>query len=234
MRAGKRKNHGQTQARMASPDRAHAGLAVTMPAPLAEAAPVVGAESQMVGQVSGAPLARTQPLGMCPPPLEVPQVPRPLDDEWARWILENSLRRIAPESMMATVMQAGVDTAQANGFMLALPGNPMYQAAEKMRDRHDGFARVMQSLQALAESAPDYTHIEKRSRVSREEFMERYVRGCRPVVLTDMARDWPALRRWSFDELRHRRGAHSLTENDELLRRPEFRGLLDDVGPLPD
>ncbi|MFL6697691.1 MAG: cupin-like domain-containing protein, partial [Vitreoscilla sp.] len=61
-----------------------------------------------------------------------------------------------------------------------------------------------------------------------------YVRGCRPVVLTDMARDWPALRRWSFDELRHRRGAHSLTENDELLRRPEFRGLLDDVGPLPD
>ena len=277
MRAGKRKNHGQTQARMAPESRAHAGVAVTMPAPLAEVESVAAVESAIAEQAPVATFVRAQPLGLCPPPLEVPQVTRPLDDEWAQWILENSLRRVSPESMMATVTQAGIDPAQANGFMLALPRNPMYQAAEKMRDRYDRFARVMQNVQAVAESAPDYTHVEKRSRVSREEFMERYVRGCRPVVLTDMARDWPAMQRWSFDEfkrrygsmtvqvqagresdadfevnkLKHRRDTNFaafldrvstsgvtndeyLTANNELLRRPEFLGLLDEVGPLPD
>ena len=177
---------------------------------------------------------------------------------------------------MATVMQAGIDPAQASGFIAALPRNPMYRAAEKMRDRHERFARVMQNVQAVRESAPDYAHVEKRSRVSRDEFIERYVRGCRPVVLTDIARDWPALQRWSFAEFKRRYGAMTvqvqagrdsdadfevnkvriaatptsrpsstastsgvtndeyLTANNELLRRPEFAGLLDDVGPLPD
>ena len=40
-----------------------------------------------------------------------------------------------------------------------------------------------------------------------------------------------------FDELQRRCGAPAeepLTVNDEVLRRPELRALLDDVGPLPD
>ena len=271
MRAGNRKNHGQTQARMAPQSRAHAGAAVTMPAPLAAAEPAI------VEQAAEVPFARAQPLGLCPPPLEVPQPTRPLDDEWAQWILHNSLQRCTPDSMLATVTQAGINPAQAGAFIAALPHNPMYRAAEKMRDRYDRFARIMHNVQAVRESAPDYTHVEKRSRVSREEFIERYVRGCRPVVLTDLARDWPCMQRWSFDEFKRRYGSMTvqvqggrdsdadfevnkvkhrrdtnfaafldrvstsgvtndeyLTANNELLRRPEFMGLLDEVGPLPD
>ena len=179
--------------------------------------------------------------------------------------------------MIATLAQAGIDPAQGSGFIAGLPRNPVYRAAERMRDRHERFARTMHHVQSLRESAPEYGHVEKRSRVSRDEFFERYVRGCRPVVLTDLTRDWPAMKRWSFAEFKRRYGALTvqvqagrnsdadfevnkvqhrrdtnfaafvdrvltstetndeyLTANNELLRRPEFNGLLDEVGSLPD
>ena len=265
MRKRDRKSHGQPQERLGEH---RAGIA-TAQAPAVE--PVVSAES------AAALLTRTQTLGTCPPPLDVPQAIKPLDDAWCQWIADNALRRASPESMIATVTEAGVDPAQASGFIASLPRNPMFRAAEKMRDRHERFGRAVHHVQSLRESAPDYDHVEKRSRVSRDEFMERYVRGCRPVVLTDLARDWPALQRWSFPEFKRRYGALTvqvqsgrnsddnfeinkdrhrretnfaafvdrilttdttndeyLTANNELLRRPEFNGLLDEVGPLPD
>jgi len=252
MRARDRKNHGKPQARLVDPGTATAAA----PTP---------------------PAARSLVLSDCPPPLDVPQAIKPLDDGWRQWIADNALRRCSPESMVATATNAGVDPAQVSGYIATLANNPTFKAAEKMRDRFERFARVMHNVQAVRESAPDYGHVEKRSRVSRDEFIERYVRACRPVVLTDLARDWPAMQRWSFAEFKRRYGAMTvqvqsgrdsdadfevnklrhrhdtnfgalldrvqasgptndeyLTANNELLRRPEFAGLLDDVGPLPD
>ncbi len=262
MRARDKKTHGQLKQRVAEPRGAVAAPPVVVSASVPEPAQ---------------PFARLQTLSECPPPLDVPEAIKPLDDTWCQWIVDNALRRASPESMIATVTEAGIDPAQASGFMAGLPRNPMYRAAEKMRDRYDRFARAMHHVQGLRESAPDYDHVEKRSRVSRDEFFERYVRGCRPVVLTDLARDWPAMQRWSFAEFKRRYGALTvqvqsgrdsdanfevnkvqhrretnfaafvdriltstetndeyLTANNELLRRPEFNGLLDEVGPLPD
>ena len=184
MRARDRKNHGQPQERLAEPRTG------------AAAAPV-----------AARPAPARLTLGECPPPLDVPQAIKPLDDSWCQWIVDNTLRRVSNESMIATVTEAGIDPAQASGFMAGLPRNPMFRAAEKMRDRHERFARTMRHVQALRESAADYGHVEKRSRVPRDEFMERYVRGCRPLVLTDLARDWPAMQRWSFPEFKRRYGA---------------------------
>lgn len=224
-------------------------------------------------------LAATQPrpmdLAHCPPPLDEPQEIKPLDDGWRQWIAENALRRCSPESMLATLSAAGIDPAQATGVLSGLAANPIFRAAEKMRDRYERLARVTLNLQKLAETAPAYEHVEKRSRVSREEFLERYVRGCRPLVLTDLAREWPAMKSWSFEEMARRyghmtvqvqggrntdpdfeinKGRHRhdtnfgdflrrvgasgpsndeyLTANNELLRRPDFAGLLADIGPM--
>ena len=252
MRARDRKNHGQTHAMVAAHDVA-------------------------IGAAVAGHMPRSQVLSDCPPPLDVPQAIKPLDDGWRQWIADNALRRCSPASMIATVMEAGIDPAQASGFIASLAHDPTFRSAEKMRDRYERFARTMHNVQSLRESAPDYGHVEKRSRVTRDEFIERYVRGCRPVVLTDLARDWPAMQRWNFTEFKRRYGALTvqvqsgrdadadyevnkvrlrrdtnfaafldrialsdstndeyLTASNELLRRPEFAGLLAEVGPLPD
>jgi hypothetical protein len=201
---------------------------------------------------------------------------KPVDAGWRQWIAENRLRNCSPESMLATMAAAGVDTVQAAKAIREMEQDPGYLAALKMRELRDKLASSMANLQRLWEQDPLYDHVEKRSRVSRDEFITRYVRGCRPVVLTDVANDWPAMRRWSpqdlkqrfghlqveiqaersanqryeVDKLKHRRQVNLgefvdrvlakgqsndeyLTANNELLRRPEFAPLLEDIGSLP-
>ncbi|MFZ5545718.1 MAG: cupin-like domain-containing protein [Pseudomonadota bacterium] len=135
-----------------------------------------------------------------------PSPRRDVDAGWLQWIAENRLRRCTPESMAETMVGAGIDPAQARAAIQAMESDPGYQAALKMRQLRDKLASVMGNLQKLWESDPLYTHVEKRSRLSYDEFVHRYVRGCRPVVLTDIAHDWPAMQRWSPAYLKERFG----------------------------
>jgi len=260
------------------PHRQHAAKPV---APDAGGPDVALAEREPVDAVQAtadddAPPSRPV-LSPCPPPLDEPQLIKPLDDGWRQWLAENALLGNSQDSMLARIKEAGIDPAQASGYLASITRDPLYRAGEKMRDRYTRFGRAMLNVQAVRESDPLYTHVEKRSRVSRDEFIERYVRGCRPVVLTDLAHDWPALKRWSFEEFKRRYGKTTvqvqagrdadadyevnkvrlrrdtnfgafldrvaasgitndeyLTASNELLRRPEFMGLLDDIGSLPD
>jgi len=268
------KHHRQHHAKPAVQDGATTDVAV------AEAEPMEAADAPVAAGTAAMPVAAApvRPvLSVCPPPLKEPQVIKPLDDGWRQWLAENATLGNSKESMLAKIVEAGIDPAQATGYLATLDRDPAFRAAGQMRERYERVSRVMLNLQALRESDPGYTHVEKRSRVSRDEFIERYVRGCRPLVITDLARDWPAMQRWSFAEFKRRYGAMTvqvqagrdsdadyeinkvnlrretnfaafldrvatsgvtndeyLTANNELLRRPEFVGLLDEVGPLPD
>ena len=43
--------------------------------------------------------------------------------------------------------------------------------------------------------------IERRSGLSREEFSEEYEKKGRPVIFTDLVKDWPATEKWTFEYL---------------------------------
>ena len=212
-----------------------------------------------------------------PRPRPVVPVGRPLDDGWRQWVAENRLRGCTPESMLGTMTASGLDPQASMAVLNELERNPVYLAALRHQQLLRKLESVVANLQTLWQSAPGYAVVEKREHLSRDEFMERYVYGCRPVVITGLARDWPALRRWSpqdlkqrfghlevevqaerqadpqyeLNKLQHRRRVrlgdfvdqvlvsgptndHYLTANNELLRRPEFAPLLQDIGTLPD
>ena len=260
------KPHRQPHAKTAAHAGGRADVAV------AEAEPVEAGAGEHLGAAPAKPV-----LSLCPPPLDEPQVIKPLDDGWRQWLAENAILGNSQASMLARIKEAGIDPAQATGYLSVIRQDPLFRAGEKMRDRYTRFGRAMVNVQAVRESDPLYSHVEKRSRVSRDEFIERYVRGCRPVVLTDLARDWPAMQRWSFAEFKRRFGNLTvqvqsgrdadadyevnkvrlrrdtnfaafldrvatsgetndeyLTASNEILRRPEFMSLLDDIGSLPD
>jgi Cupin-like domain len=48
--------------------------------------------------------------------------------------------------------------------------------------------------------------IEKRSGVTRKEFIENYLKPRRPLVFTDLASDWNATQKWSFDFFKEKYG----------------------------
>ncbi|MBN8490121.1 MAG: cupin-like domain-containing protein [Burkholderiales bacterium] len=218
-------------------------------------------------------------LPTSPAPRPRPSLPagRPLDDGWRQWVAENRLRGCTPDSMLATMLGAGLDGQASVAALQALEHDPVYHAALRHQQLLRKLESVVENLQKLWQLAPGYATVEKRERLSRDEFIERYVIGCRPVVITGLARDWPALQRWSPQDLKQRFGHlevevqaerqadpnyeqnklqhrrrvrlgdfvdhvlargpsndHYLTANNELLRRPEFAPLLQDIGSLPD
>ena len=125
---------------------------------------------------------------------------------WQQWIAENRLRDCDPASMLQTMRAAGVPAALAAGALAHVEHDPVFKAARQHQQLQRKLESVVGNLQKMWELAPGYTTIEKRPLCSNEELVERYVAGCRPVVFTDVARDWPALTRWSPADLKARFG----------------------------
>lgn len=140
-----------------------------------------------------------------PKPLEAAPF-RPLDAGWLQWIAENRLRHCTPESMLVTMTEAGLDPAECEPAIRAMDSDPAFLAARKFQQLQTKLESVMANQQRLLELDPRYGQVEKRGDVPLDEFVEKYVVGSRPLVLTGVARDWPALQRWSPQDLRERFG----------------------------
>jgi hypothetical protein len=129
-----------------------------------------------------------------------------LDESWYQWIAENRLRDCTPESILATMVSSGLDPQACAAEIAAMERNPVFLAARKQQQQQRKLESVLANQQKLWESAPDYSVVEKREAVGAQEFLEKYVRGSRPLVLTQLAQDWPAMRRWSPQYLKERFG----------------------------
>lgn len=145
-----------------------------------------------------------------------------LEDRWRQWIAENRLRDCTPGSMLQTMTAAGLDPKVCEAAIAAMETDPVFLAARKHQQLQRKLESVLANQQKLWESSPTYLQVEKRAGVSLDEFVERYVRGCRPVVLTDLARDWPAMQRWSPQDLKTRFGHLDVEIQDGRNGDPQY------------
>jgi histone arginine demethylase JMJD6 len=70
-----------------------------------------------------------------------------------------------------------------------------------------------------------FDQIDRRSNLSYEDFIREYVRKKRPVIITDAAKDWPALKTWNLEYFRSRYGDIALPRKSMLVR-----DMIDEVG----
>ena len=172
-------------------------------------------------------------IGMAQAPLQpapLPPAPRPtvvaaitdINDDWQQWIAENRLRECTPESMLVTMTHAGLDRDASIAALIRMDNEPAFRAARRMQQVQRKVESVAGNLQKLWQASPTYREVEKRSALSREEFLERYVRACRPVVLTDVTHDWPAMHRWSPADLRRRFGEQTVEIQDGRDADPRY------------
>jgi hypothetical protein len=131
---------------------------------------------------------------------------RAIDASWRRWIVEQRLRGCTVESMLQVIADAGHARDDAERVIAGLDDEPAYAVAQAVQQRYNKLEAVALNLQRLWASEPGYRTVEKRADLSDEEFAQRYVHGCRPVVLTSHTRDWAAMGRWSPDDLKRRFG----------------------------
>jgi hypothetical protein len=77
--------------------------------------------------------------------------------------------------------------------------SPYLKAAERMQNRlrkRDWLLTTYRKVNRLHSGSGE---IERRDRLSRAEFIDDYYSANRPVIITGMMDDWPALRLWGLD-----------------------------------
>ncbi len=125
--------------------------------------------------------------------------PLRIDDEWRRWIAENMLLGGAAATIAATMVRAGVCAEEAAAEVQSAASSPYLVGAERLRNRLDKHNWLIDTRRRLERLLPDF--VERRAQLPGDEFLRQYYSAGRPVIITGMLDDWPALGKWNIDFL---------------------------------
>ena len=122
-----------------------------------------------------------------------------IDDEWRRWIAENLMIGETPESLVDAMISAGISAEESAHEINAAKESPYVKGSELLRNRlrkRDWLLAVFRKNNRLH---PQSGAIERRDRLSRLDFLRDYYSTNRPVIITGMMDDWPAMCKWNLD-----------------------------------
>ncbi len=124
---------------------------------------------------------------------------RPFDDEWRRWLTENLLVGNSPESIRDVLQSNGFSPDDAAQEIGIAQQSPYFRGSELLRNRLKKREWILSTYRKIHRMHPKAGEIERRHRLSREEFLTEYYSTNRMVIITGMMDDWPAMRKWDLD-----------------------------------
>ena len=82
--------------------------------------------------------------------------------------------------------------------------NPIFRGAEPLSWRAGNLEALLDIRRSLLGQLPSNSQVERRSGLSRQEFHEEYYIRNRPVIVTDLVKQWPAFHLWCPAYLREK------------------------------
>jgi hypothetical protein len=163
---------------------------------------------------------------------------RVMDDEWRRWIAENLLLEQSPQSVFDVLISNGFSWQVAEREIRMALESPYLRGTDLLRNRLKKRDWILSVYRKIHRLHPGPGLVERRHKLSRDEFLREYYAANRPVIITGMMEDWPALSKWSLDYLAEAfgervvevqmdrnagdAGARYETNSDRFARRIEF------------
>ena len=142
-----------------------------------------------------------------------------ITDEWRRWVAENVLLRHEPNSIVDAMVRGGVDRPTAAREVQAALNHPYLRAALQAAPAQPGSAAagsleaklqkrdwVLELIRKSAHMSARLGEVPRLPKLSRQDFLDNHYAANRPVVMTGAMDDWPALSRWTDDDLKRRFG----------------------------
>lgn len=114
---------------------------------------------------------------------------------------------------------AAVAKPEINSCPVLSASAPMPGSAELRAARREWLLDVMEQHRALL---PGSERIERRAKLGRDEFLERYYAANRPVILIGEMADWPALAKWTPGYLCGVVGDAEVEYQAQRTRNPQF------------
>lgn len=136
----------------------------------------------------------------------VARVNRHVDDEWRRWIAENLMAGVDTRGVLDGMIASGVYSRQAFLEVDLALSSPHVRGAERLRQQLRDLDDLLTAYRRNHRRHSKSGVIERRHRLSREELLVDYYVANRPVLITGMMDEWPALTRWNLEYFAGRLG----------------------------
>jgi hypothetical protein len=124
---------------------------------------------------------------------------RPVDDEWRRWIAENLLIGQSPDSILEAMKSNGFGADDSKNEIDLAIESPYLKGSALLRNRLQKRDWQLAVYRKCNRMHPASAEIEHRHRLTRDEFLREYYSTNRPVIITGMMDEWPAMRKWNLD-----------------------------------
>lgn len=129
-----------------------------------------------------------------------------INDSWRHWIAENLALGGDPDDLARILAEHGAAPADAAAELRLAQDSPYLQGARaalgRTRDRLAKRDWVLDIYGTLHRQTAAANVVERRHRLSRDAFYRDHYLLNKPVIITGMLDDWPALEQWNIDYLR--------------------------------
>jgi hypothetical protein len=123
---------------------------------------------------------------------------QPIGDEWRRWIAENLMLGASDDGILQTMIDGGLSPSESANEIELAASSPYLSGAERVCNRLEKREWLLTAYRKLERLRPKSGEVERRYRLSCDEFIELYYSANRPVIITGMMEDWPALTKWNL------------------------------------
>jgi hypothetical protein len=120
-----------------------------------------------------------------------------LPEEWRLWVAENRLLGTPDDRLTDVLLQSGFDADLIQAELDRLGNDSYYLVAERMAQRFNKLKSVLDVRHSLSGLSYSAGSVERRSKISSDEFLERYYAANRPVILTGLLANTAARKRWT-------------------------------------
>jgi Cupin-like domain len=124
---------------------------------------------------------------------------RSINDEWRRWIAECLLLGQSSESICEVMIAYGFDAIESTQEVKVAGESPYLLASDRLQSRLKKRDWLLAVYRKSGRLHPSSYGIDRRHHLSRDEFLRDYYSTNRPVIITGMMNDWPAMEKWSLD-----------------------------------
>lgn len=125
-----------------------------------------------------------------------------IDDALRQWVGECFIRFVDEDTIRSLLARQGLEPGQIDSLIAEGESHPYVTAGRMMARNYQRLEWLLRVYEYSNSQSIYDGKIERRSNLSRSEFLESYYSVNRPVILTGLTEGWPARTRWTPEYLK--------------------------------
>ena len=120
-----------------------------------------------------------------------------INDGWRRWIAENLLLGLLPDSIIRRMVKDGFDNATAQSEVASAANHPYIQAGMSFGNKIKKRDWILNNYRLLEQESLNSGVVERKHKLTRQEFLRDYYTTNRPVIIQGAMDNWAAMSKWN-------------------------------------